>query len=152
MGLPLLFKPVRVYQGVPDPRYEGLWVDGGVLNNNPIHAFDDESDGRFNEAVLGLRLEEDTGNEITNLWSYVGAIGKTYLEASETREIRSQREERQTVTLPIPENTLGLREFAPSDESVWKASFAAARAVYEYFDVDADPGSALSDVVGIRAP
>jgi hypothetical protein len=51
-----------------------------------------------------------------------------------------------------PEDTLGLLEFAPSDESVWKASFAAANAVYDYFEIDASPESALSEVVGLRAP
>lgn len=152
MGLPLVFKPVRVSRGAPEPRYEGLWVDGGVLNNNPIHAFDHDADGTFDETVLGLRLEEDTENEVTNLRSYVTAIGKTYLDASETREIRSQQEERQTITLPIPANTLGLLEFAPSDESVWTASVEAASAVYDYFEVDANPESALSEVVGLREP
>ena len=152
MGLPLLFKPVRVSRGAPDRRYEGLWVDGGVLNNNPIHAFDHGSDGTLNEAVLGLRLEEDTDNEITNLLTYIAAVGKTYLGASETREIRTQREERRSISLPIPEDTLGLFEFTPSDGSVWKASVEAANAVYDYFGIDASPESALSEVVGLRAP
>jgi NTE family protein len=149
MGLPLVFKPVRISREA-DSRYAGLWVDGGVLNNNPIHAFD-HSDGAFNEAVLGMRLEEDGNNEITNLVSYVKAIGKTYLDASETREIRTEQEAHQTVSLPIPDGTLGLLEFTPSEENVRKASVASANAVFDYFEVDGDPESSLARVVGLRA-
>jgi NTE family protein len=151
MGLPLVFKPVRVSRDA-DPRYAGLWVDGGVLNNTPIHAFDHESDGTFNEAVLGLRLEVDRDNEITGLVSYLKAVGKTYLGASETREIRTEREEHQTVSLPIPDGTLGLLEFTPTDENLWRASVASANAVYDYFEVDGDPESSLREVVGLRGP
>lgn len=80
------------------------------------------------------------------------AIGNTYLEASEAPELRTRREERQTIALPIPENTLGLFEIAPSDESVWAAGFQATSAVYDYFDIDANPVSALSEIVRLRAP
>jgi NTE family protein len=149
MGLPLVFKPVRVSH--EEPRYDGLWVDGGVLNNNPIHAFD-HGDGTFNDAVLGLRLEVDRDNEITDLMSYVKAIAKTYFDASETREIRTEREEHRTVSLPIPDGTLSLLEFTPTEESVWTASVASANAVYDYFWVDGDPESSLGEVVGLRAP
>lgn len=46
MNIPLLFKPIWVNYDVdksnPNKRikYNGLWVDGGMLNNFPIHAFD----------------------------------------------------------------------------------------------------------------
>lgn len=43
MSLPFLFKPVRVeVQGAKSDRdpYAGRFVDGGLLNNLPIHAFD----------------------------------------------------------------------------------------------------------------
>jgi NTE family protein len=149
MGLPLVFKPVRVSH--EEPRYDGLWVDGGVLNNNPIHAFD-HGDGTFNDAVLGLRLEVDRDNEITDLLSYVKAIGKTYLDASETREIRTEREERRTVSLPIPDGTLGLLEFAPTEEDVRNAGVTSANAVFDYFEVDGSPESSLAEVVGLRGP
>jgi NTE family protein len=149
MGLPLVFKPVRVSH--EEPRYDGLWVDGGVLNNNPIHAFD-HGDGTFNDAVLGLRLEVDRDNEITDLVSYVKAIAKTYLDASETREIRTEREERRTVSLPIPDGTLGLLEFAPTEEDVRNAGVASANAVFDYFEVDGSPESSLAEVVGLRGP
>ncbi len=47
MGIPVLFRPVRIEaqvtknEWVEDPSYYvGSWSDGGVLNNLPIHAFD----------------------------------------------------------------------------------------------------------------
>jgi hypothetical protein len=82
----------------------------------------------------------------------MAAIAKTDPGASETRELRTQREADRTTSLPIPEDTLGLLEFTPGDESVRKAGFEAANAVYDYFGIDATPESALSEVVGLRAP
>jgi NTE family protein len=47
MNIPILFKPIyinsKVHGGAEDEynqKYHGLWVDGGMLNNYPIHAFD----------------------------------------------------------------------------------------------------------------
>ena len=47
MSIPLLFKPVLIDGDVNryaspeyNESYRGLWVDGGMLNNYPIHAFD----------------------------------------------------------------------------------------------------------------
>lgn len=47
MNVPFLFKPIYVKTTVNagaseeyNRRYHGLWVDGGVINNYPLHAFD----------------------------------------------------------------------------------------------------------------
>ncbi|MDB5226212.1 MAG: putative Acyl transferase/acyl hydrolase/lysophospholipase/patatin [Bacteroidota bacterium] len=46
MNIPFLFKPIWVNYEVDmedttkTAKYNGLWVDGGMLNNFPIHAFD----------------------------------------------------------------------------------------------------------------
>ncbi len=44
MNIPLLFKPIRVdYKneiGSDPDKYKGFWVDGGLLHNLPLHAFD----------------------------------------------------------------------------------------------------------------
>ena len=87
MNFPFLFKPVFVDFKVHNLQtdkynedYRGLYVDGGMLNNLPIHAFDEPSPAqifyrgtqtpflvasnlpsysrKFNKSVLGLRLEE----------------------------------------------------------------------------------------------
>ena len=36
------------------PRYGGFWVDGGVLNNLPIHAFDEKADNPKRSSTPGL--------------------------------------------------------------------------------------------------
>ncbi len=87
MNFPFLFKPVfvdfKVHQQETDSYnsdYRGLYVDGGMLNNLPIHAFDKTSpeqlfyrgtqstfkvattlpsySGKLNENIVGLRLQE----------------------------------------------------------------------------------------------
>lgn len=46
MSIPIVFKPfyngdeVRTGDKKQNAKYRGLWVDGGMLNNYPIHAFD----------------------------------------------------------------------------------------------------------------
>ncbi len=86
MNFPLLFKPIyvnyKVHETMDDDyneKYHGLFVDGGMLNNLPFHAFDDHksenilyqgkevqveigatafnSNADFRGNVLGLRLQ-----------------------------------------------------------------------------------------------
>ena len=38
-NLPIIFKPVHVKRN-RNVEYDGKWVDGGLLNNLPLHAFD----------------------------------------------------------------------------------------------------------------
>ncbi len=61
MSIPLIFKPVLIDGEVNrsaspeyNESYRGLWVDGGMLNNYPIHAFDSTS------RVLGLTFQNQT--------------------------------------------------------------------------------------------
>lgn len=88
MNFPLLFKPIYVNYKVHktmdedyNEKYHGLFVDGGMLNNLPFHAFDDyksedilyqgnvvqaeigtttfNSNADFRGNVLGLRLQSE---------------------------------------------------------------------------------------------
>jgi NTE family protein len=54
-AFPFAYKPVLTLDcdGVDD----GYWVDGGVLNNLPMHAFDEKPDGALNKSIVSLRLE-----------------------------------------------------------------------------------------------
>ncbi|HMU20601.1 MAG TPA: patatin-like phospholipase family protein [Bacteroidia bacterium] len=92
MNFPLLFKPIyvdyRVHKEMDETyneKYHGLYVDGGMLNNLPFHAFDDykiedllyqgnvvqaevgitayNSNSVFRGNVLGLRLKSDLPNK-----------------------------------------------------------------------------------------
>jgi NTE family protein len=71
MNLPFLFKPVEVEANVPvdasldqlETDYLGFWVDGGLLNNFPLHAFDHKQTSNKNmlhPKMLGLRLTDGT--------------------------------------------------------------------------------------------
>jgi NTE family protein len=153
MGIPVAFKPVYVPNRAFGGLEAGYWVDGGVLNNNPIHAFDAAgSGGQINRHVLGLRLEEDRANRIENLGHYLLAVANTYMNAAETREIRTPQEAAQTVQLPVPPNTLSLLNFTPDDAALWRANRASARAMLRYFGVNDSPDPLLRQVLGLRAP
>jgi NTE family protein len=58
MNLPFVFKPVDVFRSPLWPGYDGFWVDGGLLNNYPLHAFDQPGSTMLNPNVLGLRLTD----------------------------------------------------------------------------------------------
>ena len=59
MNLPFLFKPVFIEHAAPNDMknvYRGWWVDGGLLNNLPLHAFDDPTTGDFNRHIMAFRV------------------------------------------------------------------------------------------------
>ena len=63
MSIPLIFKPVLIDGDVNrsaspeyNENYRGLWVDGGMLNNYPIHAFDNTN------RVFGLTFQNNTNS------------------------------------------------------------------------------------------
>lgn len=49
MNIPFMYKPITIEGAVKigdestNKRYQGIWMDGGTLNNLPIHAFDKHS-------------------------------------------------------------------------------------------------------------
>ncbi|TGV80305.1 hypothetical protein EN792_038915, partial [Mesorhizobium sp. M00.F.Ca.ET.149.01.1.1] len=65
---PVVFKPIYVDAPWSDPilgSLRGLWLDGGLLNNIPVHAFDNEvhslakrTGSALNPGMLALRLVE----------------------------------------------------------------------------------------------
>jgi NTE family protein len=154
MNLPLLFKPVLVEAEVPTGRfvkdarqYQGLWVDGGVLNNFPLHAFDflqppispKYPDFRpLHPRMLGLRLTDgpnppkhDMPGTFGVLSEHLGKVYNTVLYPSEEGQIRTPEEMAQTIDLYTYD--LELTEFAPSAEKRAKPIEEAERAVNEYF-------------------
>ena len=57
-NLPIIFKPVHVKRN-RNVEYDGKWVDGGLLNNLPLHAFDRFAPGRaLHPKMLALRLTD----------------------------------------------------------------------------------------------
>lgn len=163
MNLPLVFKPVEVKAKVPKRAsqgrydYQGLWMDGGALNNLPIHVFDnpDESPDELSHAydnpnpdllhpgVLGLRLTDGApgtqprgpvqmdGSE-RHLWNLLGELLETLLYPSEEGQIRSPAERAQTVELFT--YALTTLDFAPADELRKQPIAEAEKSIRKYFE------------------
>lgn len=154
MNLPFLFKPVRVDAKVPvnklnasSDAYKGRWIDGGLLNNLPIHAFDYLSpqiskkypDLRpLNPAILAIRLTDGPLEKRIKpqgwniLLQYLGDFIGTVLHPSEGGQIRFREEAYQTVDLLTYDLTT--TNFGPTEELKKKPVAEAKKAVLRYFD------------------
>jgi len=157
MSMPIVFKPVRVEEPDPlkaDPNgLGGLWVDGGLLNNLPIHAFDDyPASGTanpnlhvLNSRVLGLRLTspavikpqaKDEGIlDVTG--SFLKQIWETVLYPSEEGMLRTPAEKDQTIEIDTGE--LSLLNFVPDPPKVKKAIKSGSDSVVNYFSGNQPP-------------
>jgi predicted acylesterase/phospholipase RssA len=156
MSLPLIFKPARVDAEVPvtefnrDPQaYQGFWVDGGVLNNLSVHAFDanfmDPARAasvaeplnprvvalRFTEGAPGLPPPQEDPDTI-GIGAFLGAFAETLLHPSERGQLRSPAEAEQTIDFYTYE--LETTEFAPPPEKSRQPIAAAEESVVRYFN------------------
>ena len=157
MNLPLLFKPVHVEANVPVSQYNaqaddyhGMWIDGGVLNNFPLHAFDFLSpsvSSRYpnlkplNPNMLGLRLTDGAPNQGSQqqprrgtfniLMEHLGNIMGTVLYPSEEGQIRNQDEKDQSIDLYTYD--LETTNFAPSSSDSATPISEAENSVNTYF-------------------
>lgn len=157
MNLPVLFKPVHVEAAVTKNKYnnsgndyKGLWVDGGTLNNFPLHAFDHESpkisdkypDVRpLNPNMLGIRLTDGFGSPTKTpkiakgldfLPQYLGNLSASLMYPSEDGQIRSRSEKKQTIDLYV--YGIETTDFAPSKDKSDKAIDEAKKSVLSYFN------------------
>ncbi len=133
MSFPGAFKPVRVPGNSNiDGVSPGVWIDGGLLNNNPLHAFD-ESSGLINKNILGLRIGQDQRNDIQNIVSFVSAILSTIFASPELGQIRSTEEKERTINLD--ENGLSTLDFSPTPAILKKAVTSAGSTVLQAFGV-----------------
>ena len=80
MSMPLIYKPVVIraedYPAGYLPEWvNGVWVDGGYLNNIPLHVFDHEEGA--NPKTLGLRLgiSDDQPKPINNISDFLNTWG-----------------------------------------------------------------------------
>lgn len=155
MNLPVLFKPVVVEANVdvgPLNRrtddYHGMWIDGGILNNFPLHAFDHlmpEVSPRYpglkplHNNMLGLRLTDGPSSHqqaagtgsMDILMEHLGNIMGTILYPSEEGQIRSEEERSQSIDLYTYD--LETTEFAPPTSKSATPVAEAERAVRAYF-------------------
>lgn len=157
MSLPVIFKPAYVDVEVPitafnkDPlAYKGFWVDGGVLNNLPIHAFDanfmDEAKAtsfteELNPQTVALRLtpgypsgtapQATADPESIGFGAFLGMFLDTVLYPSEGGQLRTAGEAEQTIDLYTYE--LKTTDFSPPKEKSEPAiKYARQRVLQEF--------------------
>jgi len=151
MNLPFVFKPVLIWGS---DRYSGLWVDGGLLNNFPLHAFDFDAPSCHNlrgvkplhPKMLGIRLAEGAPNQTTPtsytqqtdrsiyepIKSLIFNIFATSRYPAEDGQIRTQDERSQTIDLYTYD--LGTFDFAPNDATSRVPIQQAESSLKRYFN------------------
>jgi NTE family protein len=150
---PLAFKPYVVY-GRRDVD-NGYWLDGGVQNNFPLHAFDSAPDAPLDPGMLGIRLEESArpiAAFVDDLSAYINDVSvlgflvthlvgllSAAMYPTESGQIRTPQEQAQTVEIRIPGDVLSTLSFAPDRTAAGTAILIAFDAVADYFVPGFDP-------------
>lgn len=173
MNVPFAYKPIKIEGNVNgsqdekyNKRYQGLWMDGGTLNNLPMHAFDEYSPYKcsgddelkpLHPGVLALRLTEPikepdeckgildklirTGKDLDWGYSFFDFFGDflntVMFHYPEEGQIRTKNEREQTIEI----NTycLSMMEFNPPKEKIAKPTWEAYKNIMEYFGYDPSP-------------
>lgn len=142
MGLPLLFKPVRISPAAASritdgasvagsvSRYAGLWVDGGLWNNLPITVFSRDEAGRA--GTLGIALGDTAGRRtpVRSLGEYIFAL-KSRVLGDEALANTSPSYRDQVISLDTGD--LGTTDFSPNPQVVARLQQAAQQRVQAYF-------------------
>jgi NTE family protein len=144
MSLPIGFKPyvirpehVALYD--LDGWLLGVWIDGGYLNNLPLHVFD--QDGGVHH-TLGLRLDAEAAPApIADLYGFLGRYPTYFgvLGAGEAHVGPGSRNETQTIVLPTGADALGegrsldLLTFTYPPDVIRDITASSRRTVLAYF-------------------
>ena len=148
MSIPGIFKPVAITPKLSDNGIDLekalLFVDGGVLNNTPIHAFDTINEDEtavtkaeeylfgikarlpnkvlpFNKEVLGLRLIDPSEGGMqwfSNGISMFGGVLNALMSQSERFQIRTTGEAKHTIELDT--SGLNILEFTVNSKKMAK--------------------------------
>lgn len=145
---PFAFKPYAVYGRPEENIKNGYWLDGGVQNNFPLHAFDSSADTPLAPGMLGIRLEASSQifqkflNDIKSYFDvsipgffllYVFSLLETAMYPTEGGQIRTPQEQAQTVAIEIPAEVLSTLSFEPKRDAAARAILIAFDSVAEYF-------------------
>lgn len=144
MGFPVIYKPVRILNGP----LSGLWSDGGIMNNTPIHAFDDKK-GKINNNVLSLCLdlvppeipdsflcEKSKGKHSHNYSGYevFNSLLKLLGSGGEWSQVRgSEREEIMNHTIMLDTSGLSTLDFNISRDILQTVSELSYETVMKWF-------------------
>lgn len=149
MSFPLLFKPVIVVSD-DESVGTGFWVDGGMLNNLPIHAFDGGPYNSVPVGMLAVRLTEGVPGQnppgrpfipargwgmFNEMKAHLGDLAQTLMYPMEEGQLHSPDEALQTVDLYT--YSLATTEFSPDADSAKQAIDGAGDAIFDYFRVPA---------------
>jgi len=144
MSLPIVFKPFilktdedvnRVKnpsEPLRDHYLRGVWVDGGLFNNLPLHVFDNE-EPRGSPKTLGLRLELEHSTDINTLFKFLSVwpLKLGFLGAGESHISRTSGNFQHTIILDI--RPLELLDFNPKKSTVRIVQQRAKETTLNYF-------------------
>lgn len=109
IGIPFLFKPVlfeekdkSIGSFTDDLQSTRYMVDGGVVDNFPLHAFDEEGSEQLNSQMLGFTLVPDSKkkvSEIANFTDYLDNALYTFLKHATELQIKTSGEREQIIEL-----------------------------------------------------
>ncbi|MER9069211.1 MULTISPECIES: patatin-like phospholipase family protein [unclassified Mesorhizobium] len=148
---PVVFKPIFIDAPWSDPvlgPLRGLWLDGGLLNNIPVHAFDKEArrSGQSGTAtlppgMLALRLVEgaprsfeaydDPSQDTLPLIGLLRDMFSTLMVPGREGQFLTVEERQQSIDLFTFD--LSLFEFAPTQYKAKNPVDVARRTVLDYF-------------------
>jgi hypothetical protein len=131
--------------GAQSALYKGLWIDGGALNNLPIHAFDQQvastdpssAVAPLAPGMLGFRLASDTVRPpkpigALSFGDYISMVFETILSPASDGQIRNAAEKSRTVALdPGALTTLDFGKVTSSEARA--AQDAAYKKTKDYF-------------------
>lgn len=151
MNIPFLFKPVWIqgWRGAKAQevqKYRGFWIDGGLLNNYPIHAFDTPHFGVQNKNILGFRLMDgypsveekkqepaEFPSDQMLIWDLFASFAQALCYPCEEGQIISEQDRMQTI--PLFTYDLKMMDFNPPSKLRRKPILQAEKAVYDYFEI-----------------
>ena len=131
MSIPLFFKAWRFTNNKPDNH---IYVDGGVIYNFPMTAFD--TDGKDNLDTVGLFLDNVNGVSVVNgldynhPFSYVGRLFETLMDAQDVN-FKSDPEEKNR-TIVIDDFGLSSTNFNISEADKKRLFDSGKKATLEY--------------------
>ena len=136
MTYPILFKPVWLDGRKTPPEYRGNWVDGGMLNNLPVHAFDPAPDRPLDHRTVAFAIADvpDYGVAVTGhdmLVKNISSLLDVLLNQSTLGQLRTPLERAQTVFLHAP--GLSTLDLVPQWVKADRGLIAGARAETERY-------------------
>jgi NTE family protein len=147
MSLPMIFKPMVIKddadlktvinpgETTPEHPLRGVWVDGGLLNNIPVGAFDELAGGQ--EHTLGLMVGAEGRTEINSILGYFSAYPMGFLMGTGGSQVSATTSDVDRIivigtTDPATGESMGLLDFTV-DPTVYAGVNAQSRKTVEEF-------------------